>query len=102
MRDSSAVQVFFWVWLIIGLKIPMIWIFWVVWRAIKDVPDQQVGDGEGGTGVRFDQGPRKRGPEGDKPFRRGPRRGDEGHDEAMRERKKQRTEAVSERTEEPV
>ncbi|MGH2906092.1 MAG: hypothetical protein ACRDKI_04915 [Solirubrobacterales bacterium] len=87
----------FWVWLLIVLKLPMVWIGWVIYRAIKDTPDQVVGDGEGGSGVRFDQGPRKRGPEDPRsPWTRDPRRGDSGHDEAMRERTPERAvEAVS-------
>jgi hypothetical protein len=83
-------QVWFWIWLVVILKAPMIWIGVIIYRAVKDVPDQMIGDDDGGSGVTYVQGPRKRGPnDGRTPWRRPPRRGDSGHEEAAKERRPQ-------------
>lgn len=60
------------IFLLVVLKIPIAWVAWVVWRAIKDVPEPLDGVlGEGG--IDRDQGPgwsrRRFRPN---PFRRGP------------------------------
>ena len=80
-------QVLFWIWLVVVLKIPVVGMCWFIYHVVNDTPDQVIGDDEGGSGVRFEQGPRVRGPqEGRTPFKRGPRRGDSGHKEAAKKR----------------
>lgn len=75
-------QWYFWIWMGLVLKIPVVWLCWFVYKVASDQPEQTIGDGEGGDGVRFDPGPRKRGPnDGRSPWQRTPRRGDSGHDE---------------------
>ncbi|MBI5310462.1 MAG: hypothetical protein HZB14_05485 [Actinobacteria bacterium] len=76
-------QTMFWIWLLVVLKIPVVGFLWMLWRVINDKPDQVVGEGGGGPGVRVEQGPRKRGPhdEGNYPPLRRRRRGDAGHDD---------------------
>ena len=80
-------QILFWVWLGVVLKLPVIGLCMFIYRVVHDTPDQMLGDDDGGGGVRFEQGPRVRGPrDGRPPFKRGPRRGDVGHREAGQER----------------
>lgn len=71
----------FWIWLFVGLKIPLAIIGWMIWRIIKDVPEQVVSDGEYGSTIRVDPGPRTRGPHGgnDIAGAQERRRGDVGH-----------------------
>jgi hypothetical protein len=85
-------QILFWIWLGIVLKIPVVAMCVFIYRVVNDTPDQVIGDDEGGSGVRFEQGPRVRGPQdGRTPFKRGPRRGNYGHDEAPGERQPDRS-----------
>jgi hypothetical protein len=59
------------IFLALVLKIPILWIGWVIWRAIKAVPDPM--DGVGETGVDPGQGSGGgRRPLRPSPFRRGP------------------------------
>lgn len=75
-------QVWFWIWLFVVLKIPVVLACWLIWHVAHQAPEQVIGDAEGGGGVRFDPGPRKRGPHGGAgPGLRASRRGDVGHDE---------------------
>jgi hypothetical protein len=66
------------VWLMLVLKIPIGLLLWLVWWAIRQVPDDfdESQDGEGGSKVPqvrdprhprppFDRHPRRRGPHGD-------------------------------------
>lgn len=80
-------QLWFWIWLVVVLKIPVVFIFWYIYKVVQDQPDEVITDGEGGSGVRFEQGPRKRGPRDPRqPWSRTPRRGDSGHDETQEKR----------------
>lgn len=71
----------FWIWLFVGLKIPLVIIGWMIWRIIKDVPEQVVSDGEYGSTVRTGLDSRTRGPRGGSDIvgGYGQRRGDVGH-----------------------
>jgi hypothetical protein len=59
------------VWVMIGLKIPLAMLLWIVWWAVRSVPEPIAGDGgDGGVGHRPDgprrpPPPRRRGPHGD-------------------------------------
>jgi len=62
----------FFIWLMIGLKIPIIALGWIVWRAIHAVPETAEdapidGDGGGGTQLPTPRRPRppRRGPHGE-------------------------------------
>jgi hypothetical protein len=56
-------QVWFWIWLVVVLKIPVIAVCWILWHAIRQTGEQVIDEGgSGGTGVRFEPGPRTRGP----------------------------------------
>src|SRR3954453_8153713 len=68
------------IWLMVGLKIPIIALGWIVWRAIhaEPVPPEDVtvdNDGGGGTSHPTPRRPRppRPGPRGPPPPRRGPR-----------------------------
>jgi len=78
------VQIAFWIWLGVVLKVPVAGVCYFVWRVIReDQPEQVIGDGEGGGGapVEYKPGPRTRGPhEGAKRARRWARRANAGHD----------------------
>lgn len=70
--------------IIVGVKLPLIAVGWVIYRAINDVPEPEI-ETDGGDFARaaFDQGPRRRGPHGNAPADAiALRRGDKGHDEA--------------------
>ena len=57
------------IWLMVGLKIPIVALGWIVWRAIHNVPtppEGEVVDSDGGGGAKH---PRPRKP---RPPRRGP------------------------------
>lgn len=71
--ESGSVEWTF-IYLMIGLKIPIVMLGYIVWRAIKDVPDPeestQPGSGDGGTRTRPHPrrpipGPPRRGPHGE-------------------------------------
>lgn len=82
-------QLWFWIWLGIVLKLPVLWLCWFVYKTIRDVPEQVLGDDDGGQPVTvvYGQGPRNRGPGGGLPKRsRGERRKDPGHDKADEKR----------------
>jgi hypothetical protein len=56
-------------WLMVGLKIPIIALGWIVWRAIQAepvLPEDARADGDGGGGAKHPRPPRPR------PPRRGP------------------------------
>ena len=75
-------------WLLVVVKLPLIWVGWYIYRAVKDVPETVLGEDDGGEPLRvaFEPGPRTRGPHGGLPVvARAPRRGDSGHDENARE-----------------
>ncbi len=56
-------QVWFWIWLVVALKIPLIAVCWILWHAIRQTGEQVVDEGgPGGAGVRYEPGPRTRGP----------------------------------------
>ena len=55
-------------WLMLGLKIPIAALLWIVWWAVKSAPDQVTDDGDGGI-KRDRHGPSARPPKGP---RRGP------------------------------
>lgn len=76
-------QTTFWIVMVFVMKIPAAFLLWMVWRVIKDAPDQVVGDADGGSGARVKPGPRMRGPHpgGSRPAPRARRRGDAGHRE---------------------
>lgn len=77
-------QLWFWIWLGIILKLPVLWTCWYVYKTIKDVPEQVLGDDDGGQEVKvvFDPGPRTRGPGGGLGATvKSGRRGDPGHEE---------------------
>jgi hypothetical protein len=57
------------IWMMFILKIPIAGLFWIVWRAIKSVPETAEGEAPGGGGS--DRHPRRHPP-------RPPRRGDHG------------------------
>ena len=81
-------QILFWIWLGLVLKLPVVGICWLVYHVANDTPDQVLDDEDGGSPVTYVQGPRLRGPQdGRTPFKRGPRRGNSGHDEAAKERR---------------
>ncbi len=74
-----------WFWIVIGVafKLPVFGLCWLCWHAIKDPPDQVLGDDDGGLGSPFEQGPRLRGPRSE--LKRGAKKGrraDPGHQEA--------------------
>lgn len=76
-------QVWFWIWLLVVLKIPVIAVCWILWHAIGQTGEQVIDDGgSGAAGVRYEPGPRSRGPH-DPRFeavpRRGPPRGPRRH-----------------------
>lgn len=78
-------QLSFWIVLGIVFKLPVIGMCWFCWWAIKSPPDQVLGEGDGGLGSPYDQGPRLRGPRSGVTLRpRTERRGDLGHDESHR------------------
>lgn len=54
----------FWFWfvLVVVFKIPVLAAVYLCWYAIQDPPDQVLGEGDGGSKTRFQQGPRTRGP----------------------------------------
>lgn len=59
-------MVVLWVFLLVGLKIPIVAACWILWRAINDVPEQVVGEVDDDGGAKaFKPGPRRRGPHGD-------------------------------------
>lgn len=75
-------QLWFWIWLGVVLKLPVVWTCWFVYKTIQDVPEQVLGEEDGGQEVKvvFDQGPRTRGPGGGSAVAVAPaRRGDPGH-----------------------
>ncbi|MBI4896847.1 MAG: hypothetical protein HY827_00580 [Actinobacteria bacterium] len=56
-------QVWVWIWMVVVLKIPVIAVGWILWHAIGQTGEQVIGGGEGGEGgVRYEPGPRTRGP----------------------------------------
>lgn len=82
-------QLWFWIWLGIVLKLPVLWTCWFVYKTIKDVPEQVLGDDDGGQSVTvvYGPGPRNRDPKGGLPLRaRSARRKDHGHDQAGQKR----------------
>ncbi|MFY9469434.1 MAG: hypothetical protein WAP37_04895 [Solirubrobacterales bacterium] len=80
-------QLMFWIWLGVVLKLPVAGICWYIWRIVHDETEQVIGDVEGGDGgVPYAAGPRSRGPhDGSRDRPRAPRRGDLGHEKAPRE-----------------
>lgn len=73
-------QVWFWIVLGVVFKLPVIGMCWICWHAINDVPDQVIGDGDGGLAAPFGQGPRRRDPHSGVALRQPPpRRSDPGH-----------------------
>ena len=53
-------------WVMLVLKIPLAMLLYIVWYAVKAVPEPPPGDNrDGGTGPRR-PGPRRRGPHGDR------------------------------------
>jgi hypothetical protein len=78
-------HVWFWIWLVVVLKIPIVTTGWLIWHVLQQTPDQEI-LGDGGGGVRFDPGPRKRGPHDGGHGRRknGSRRRDAGHENTER------------------
>jgi hypothetical protein len=81
-------QVLFWVWLGLVLKLPVIGLCWFLYKVANDTPDQVVGDGDDGGSAVYAQGPRSRGPHDGPPRHpRSARRGDSGHQEAVREKR---------------
>lgn len=82
-------QLWFWIWLGLVLKLPVLWLCWFVYKTINDTPEHVLGDDDGGQPVEvvYGQGPRSRGPQGglsSSAF--GERRKDPGHDEAAKKR----------------
>jgi hypothetical protein len=77
-------QVWFWLWLLVVLKIPVVGAGWMIWHVVRQTPDQEVIGGSEDGGLRFDPGPRRRGPhEGGRDGRKAiSRRRDAGHDKA--------------------
>ncbi|MFY9487804.1 MAG: hypothetical protein WAP35_03785 [Solirubrobacterales bacterium] len=77
-------QIAFWIFLGVILKLPVIGLCVYLWRVIQRGGEQVIGEAEGGGGgVRFDPGPRTRGPhDGPKRGWRHVRRGDVGHEDA--------------------
>lgn len=55
-------QAVFWIVLGVVFKLPIVAAILLCWYAIKDPPDQVLGEGGGGHGAPYDQGPRTRGP----------------------------------------
>jgi hypothetical protein len=85
----SAMEYFMAFWLLVLVKTPLLWVGWYIYKAVTDVPEQVLGEDDGGDPVRvtYGQGPRTRGPRGGLPIAaRAPRRGDAGHDESATER----------------
>lgn len=83
-RYIWGVQLWFWIWLGLVLKLPVVWLCWFVYKTINDVPEQVLGEDDGGqpVAVVYGQGPRTRGPNGGLPlFGNVARRKDVGHDE---------------------
>lgn len=67
---------------LVGVKLPLILVGWIVYKAINDVPEIEIED-EGGGFDRddYEPGPRRRGPHGGPAAARKLRRRDKGHDE---------------------
>jgi hypothetical protein len=83
-------QIAFWIFLGLVLKLPVVGMCYLIYRVANDAPEQILGDDEGGSKIVYEQGPRLRGPDnGRPPFKRGPRRGSPGHAEAAKERRPQ-------------
>lgn len=68
------------VYLMVGLKLPILALLWIVWWAVRSQPDVDGGDeGEGGAKDRPHEPPRpsprrpRRGPHGDPPLPAPPR-----------------------------
>ena len=58
-------EVWGFLWVMIALKIPLAMLLYIVWYAVKAVPEPTPGDDrDGGIGPRS-HGPRRRGPHGD-------------------------------------
>ena len=64
------------VWLMVGLKIPIAALIYIVWWAVKDPPEPTVAPDNGGGGGGNDRLGHHRHPR--KPFPRRPRRGPHG------------------------
>jgi hypothetical protein len=79
---------YFWLFMLVALKVPVVGVCVLVWRVVKDTPDQVVGGEYGGSGgVEYTPGPRTRGPhDGFFARRKARRRGDAGHDEKPKPR----------------
>jgi hypothetical protein len=81
-------QIAFWIFLGFVLKLPVVGMCYLIYRVANDTPEQVLGDDDGGSSIVYTQGPRLRGPsDGRPPFKRGPRRGNAGHDRAATERR---------------
>lgn len=81
----------------VALKLPVFWLCWYIYKVIQDVPDQVVGEDNGGqpVSVVYADGPRKRGPHGSPRLsERSARRGDKGHDESTEKVHSRPTEAA--------
>jgi hypothetical protein len=64
------------VWLMLVLKIPIGMLLWLVWWAVRQVPDEfgEPQDGDGGSQVERERDPRRPPPPPPTPFDRRPRR----------------------------
>lgn len=82
-------QLWFWIWLGLVLKLPVLWLCWFVYKTINEMPEQVLGDDDDGQPVElvYGQGPRNRGPSGGLAgSAHVERRKDPGHDEASKKR----------------
>jgi hypothetical protein len=52
---SRSVQLWFYVWFLVILKIPVVYLAYVIWWAVKDPPDAETG--EEGAGEAAEGGP---------------------------------------------
>ncbi len=76
-----------WFWIVLGIvfKLPVAGLCWICWRAITDVPEQVLGDSDGGAAVPWRQGPRLRDPHSGAPLHQSTgRRSNPGHDDQPR------------------
>lgn len=66
---------------LVGVKLPLLAVGWIIYRAVNDAPEPEFEDDDGGqVRAAFEPGPRTRGPHGSGPAAAvGLRRGDKGH-----------------------
>lgn len=75
-------QIAFWIFLGVILKLPVIGLCYFIYRVANDVPEPVLGNDDGGSSVVYAQGPRLRGPKDGRPsLARRARRANAGHND---------------------